>query len=249
MANLYVIGMGPGSREDMTLRALDALKKSDLIIGYTAYIELLKKSLADDDIIMSKEYYSTGMTRETDRCRYALEKADSGVVTSLICSGDSGIYGMASPVLELAGDYPSARVEIIPGVTAASSGSALTGAPLSHDFAVISLSDRLTPWELIEKRIRLLAAADMPIAVYNPRSKGRPDYLAKMADILMEEGLPMDRPCALAIHVGREGQRSVITSLGELKAADVDMQTVVFIGSSATYVSTDKLITPRGYIK
>lgn len=244
---LYVVGIGPGRKEDMTIRAVEALKKSQLIIGYTTYVKLIREEFSSDPEIAGSQFSSTGMTEEIKRCRQALEMADQGMVTSLVCSGDAGIYGMASPALELKKDFPDVRVDIIPGVTAASSGAALCGAPLGHDFAVISLSDRLTGWDLIEKRLRAAAWSDMAIALYNPASHGRPDTLKKAAWILMDEGLPEDRICALARHIGREGEHAVLTSLGMLGQENCDMQTTVFIGSSSTYEEAGKMITPRGY--
>lgn len=249
MKILYVVGIGPGGREDMTLRAAEALRQADLIVGYDRYVEIIRREFEDDGQIAASEFYSTGMTREIERCRYALRRADGGTSVALICSGDAGIYGMASPVLELAPEYPDVSIRIVPGVTAASSGAALAGAPLSHDFSVISLSDRLTPWELIEKRLRAAALSDMTIVLYNPSSHGRPDTLKKAAGILMDAGLPEDRVCALTRHIGREGEETVISTLGRLPCEMCDMQTTVFIGSSSAYTDKGRMITPRGYKK
>lgn len=247
MKKLYVTGIGPGCREDMTLRALKALEDSMLIVGYTGYVEILKEEFGDEAFISSKEFYTTGMTGETDRCRYALEKAHEGITTSIICSGDAGIYGMASPVLELSRDYPDVDIEIVPGITAASSGAALTGAPIGHDLAIISLSDRLTPWDVIEKRLRLAAQGAFVTVLYNPVSKGRPDGIKKAVSIFIEEGVSGDTPCALARKIGRSGENAEVTTLAKLPDADCDMYTTVFIGSDKTYEACGRMITPRGY--
>ena len=169
MNKLYVVGIGPGSAEDMTFRAAKALKNADVIVGYQVYNELVRPMFPD------KEYLQTPMRQETQRCQMAIDAAMSGKTTAVICSGDAGVYGMASLVLELSEGIEELDVEIVPGVTAALSGGALLGAPLGHDFAVISLSDALTPWETIEKRLRLSAQADLCLAIYNPASHKRKD--------------------------------------------------------------------------
>ncbi|MBR6839366.1 MAG: precorrin-3B C(17)-methyltransferase, partial [Oscillospiraceae bacterium] len=164
MAELYVIGIGPGDAANLTGAARAALEKADLICGYTLYAELLRP------LYPEKEYYTTGMTGEIERCRTCLERAAAGKTVALVCSGDAGVYGMASPLLELAPEYPGVHVEVIPGVTAALSGAALLGAPLGHDFCMLSLSDRLTDWSIIEKRLRMAARGDFAICLYNPAS-------------------------------------------------------------------------------
>ena len=166
---VYVVGLGPGEPFYMTQQAANTLESVDAICGYKVYLDLIR------DEFPCEEYYSTGMTQEIDRCRWALEKASTGKRVALVCSGDAGVYGMASPLLELAPGYPDVAVEIVPGLTAALSGGAVLGAPLAHDFCVISLSDRLTPWEVIEKRLACAAIGDFCVALYNPSSKGRPD--------------------------------------------------------------------------
>ena len=181
MSKLYVVGIGPGKHECMTLEASRALEESDVIVGYQAYIDLVKNEYPD------KEFFSTPMKKEIDRCIEALNLTKAGKNVSMICSGDSGIYGMASPILQLSKDYPDVDIEILPGVSAALSGASVLGAPLAHDFCVISLSDLLTSWEVIEKRLRGAALGDFCVAIYNPSSHKRADYLAKACDILLEE--------------------------------------------------------------
>lgn len=236
---LYVVGFGGGSYSGMTIEAETALRKSEIIVGYTVYTELIEK------IFPEKEYISTGMTRESDRVRIALSKAvDKNV--SIVCSGDSGVYGMAGLVLEMSGDFPEVDIEIIAGVTAGLSGGAVLGAPLTHDFAVISLSDLLTPMEKIIKRIRCASEADFTIVLYNPSSKKRHDYLKKVCGIMLEYKSP-DTVCGYVRNIAREGQESHILTLRELSETSVDMFTTVFIGNSETKIINGKMVTPRGY--
>jgi precorrin-3B C17-methyltransferase len=237
---LTVVGIGPGDRENMTLAADEALKACDLIAGYTLYVDLVRPLYPD------KEYYSTPMTGEAERCRAALKAASEGRDVCLVCSGDSGIYGMAGLVYELRGEAEEPEIRVIPGITSACAGAALLGAPLTHDFAVISLSDRLTPWELIEKRLVKAAEADLTIALYNPASKGRPDHLRRACDILMRV-LPKERLCAVARNIGRDGESVETMSLGELAGYPADMFCTVFIGNAAARLIGGKMITPRGY--
>lgn len=237
---LYIVGFGAGSHGGMTFDAEAGILKSKLIIGYTAYTELLKK------MYPNKEFYSTGMKHERERVKYALEQASSGSIVSLVCSGDSGVYGMASLALSLAENYPETDIEIIPGVTAALSGGALLGAPLTHDFVVISLSDLLTPMEKIEKRLECAAIGDFSVVIYNPSSKKRADYLSKACDILMKYKSP-ETVCGFVRNIGRDGQESCILTLKELKDTKVDMFTTVFVGNSETRCINGKMVTPRGY--
>lgn len=239
--HLFVVGIGPGNREGMTGQAEEALKQSDTIVGYTVYNELVKPWFPD------KRYLTTPMTGEEARCRVALEEAAAGHTVSLICSGDPGVYGMAGLVLEMAeSSAADVEIEIVSGVTAALSGAALLGAPLVHDFAVISLSDRLTPWELIGKRLRGAAGADLCIVLYNPSSRGRKEHLHRAAQILMEI-LPESRICGIADRIGREGEKTRVMTLKELAEAETDMFSTVFIGNSSTKRLGDKIVTPRGY--
>lgn len=240
MGKLYVVGMGPGNEKSLSLRARDALEAAERICGYTVYVDLLKP------LFPEKQYHSTGMTGELERCRFCLERAEAGETLALVCSGDAGVYGMAGPVLELKPAYPGAEVEIIPGITAALSGAALLGAPLGNDFCVISLSDRLTPWAQIEKRLRKAAEGEFVLCLYNPASRHRRDHLRRACDVLLEI-LDPDTVCGLARQVGREGEYFEITSLKTLRDADADMFTTVFIGSARTVELAGSMVTPRGY--
>ncbi len=237
---LYVVGIGPGDYDDMTERAIKSLNESDIIAGYTVYCDLVKPYFPE------KEYISTPMMGEEKRVKLALKEAAKGRIVSLICSGDSGVYGMASLALKMALDYKNVSVRIIPGVTAALSGAALLGAPLIHDFCLISLSDRLTNAEMIEKRLRCAAKADFVIVLYNPESKSRKGYLSRACDILMEVIEP-GRICGIAKQIGREGQIREIMTISELKNAEADMFSTVFIGNSSTKCIEDMMITARGY--
>ena len=240
MAKLYIVGIGPGNYENMTVRADRALRECDVIVGYSVYVDLVKERYP------GKEYRTTVMTQEAERCRLALALAREGKTVSMVCSGDSGIYGMAALVYELRGESAEPELEVIPGLTAACSGGSLLGAPLTHDFAVVSLSDRLTPWEKIAARLRGAAMADLSIVLYNPASRGRPEHLRRAADILLET-LPADRPCGIARMIGREGESGRVLTLAELREAEVDMFCTVFIGNASARIMGDKLITPRGY--
>lgn len=240
MAKLYVVGLGPGDYDNMTVRADRALRECDCIVGYHVYVDLVKDRYPD------KKTLTTPMTKEADRCRMALEAARGGDNVAMVCSGDSGIYGMAALIYELRGEDKEPEIDVIPGLTAACSGAALLGAPLTHDFAVISLSDRLTPWETIEKRLEAAAKADLSVVLYNPASHGRPDHLRRACEILLRT-LPEDRPCGVARNIGREGQGRELLTLGQLRDAKVDMFCTVFIGNSATRFIGGEMVTPRGY--
>ena len=238
---VFVVGLGPGGPQFLTAQAQSALQQAEVLCGYTVYLDLIRPYFPD------KTFYSTGMTKEIDRCRWALETARSGKTVALVCSGDAGVYGMASPLLELAEQFPAVTVEIVPGLTAALSGGAVLGAPLAHDFCVISLSDRLTPWVVIEKRLAAAAMGDFCVALYNPSSKGRPDYLEKAVRILLENGKSPETVCGLVRNIGREGQSHVILPLAQLKHTPVDMFTTVFIGNAQTRELQGRMVTPRGY--
>lgn len=240
MGKLIVVGIGPGDWEDMTVRADRALRSCDVIVGYHVYVDLVRDRYPD------KEFLTTGMTRETDRCRMALEAAREGKTVAMVCSGDSGIYGMAGLIYELREEAAEPEVEVIPGLTAACSGGALLGAPLTHDFAVISLSDRLTPWETIERRLSAAASADLSIVLYNPASHGRPDHLRRACDILLET-LPPQRLCGVARNIRRSGESAQVMPLGKLRDFPADMFCTVFIGNSQTRTIGELLVTPRGY--
>lgn len=240
MSKLIVVGIGPGDYENMTVRADRALQNCDCVVGYTVYVDLVRDRYPD------KEFFETPMTRETERCQIAIDEARKGKTVAMVCSGDSGIYGMAALIYELRGESKEPEVEVIPGLTAACSGGALLGAPLTHDFAVISLSDRLTGWEKIAKRLDHAAQADLGIVLYNPRSKGRPDNLRMACDILLKY-LPANRPCGVAHYIGREGENRTFMTLGELRTAELDMFSTVFIGNAQTRMIGGEMVTPRGY--
>lgn len=238
---IYIVGMGPGAKEYMTGEAIDAIEKSDVVVGYTTYVELARVAFPE------KEYRSTGMTKEIERCRLCFELAREEKRVALICSGDAGVYGMASPVFELSSEYSDVELCVVPGVTAANSGSAVLGAPLAHDYCVVSLSDLLTPWEKIEKRLKAAIEADFAMALYNPSSHKRADYLARACDIMLAAGASPDRACGYVENIGRPGVASRVCSLKELRDASVNMFTTVFVGNSQTYILGDKLVTKRGY--
>ncbi|GAB2045080.1 precorrin-3B C(17)-methyltransferase [Agathobaculum sp. TL06] len=237
---LYCIGIGPGGAEQMTLRAVRALEKCDCVAGYGLYLDLIA------ELIEGKERIQTGMTKEVDRCTAARDAARAGRTVAVVSSGDAGVYGMAGLLLEVCGDDPAIEVEVIPGVTAACAGGAALGAPLTGDFACVSLSDLLTPWEVIEKRLRGAAAGDFCIALYNPGSKTRAGHLRRACDILLET-LPPETVCGLARSVGRAGESHTLTTLGVLRDTAADMLTTVFIGNSRTRVVNGRMVTPRGY--
>lgn len=239
--SLWIVGIGPGKPEGMTAKALEALTKCEVIAGYTVYVELLRERFPD------KEYYSTPMKQEIARCRQALEEALRGRETALVCSGDAGIYGMAGLVFELAQEMETAPdIRIIPGVTAASSAAALLGAPLGHDFAVISLSDLLTDRETIKRRLEAAAMSDMGICLYNPSSKKRADYLQKACDLILRYRSP-ETICGYARNIGRDGEEARVLTLKELRETQTDMFTTVCIGSSQTRQILGRMVTPRGY--
>ena len=238
---VYVVGLGPGDPQFLTAQAQSALEEAEVLCGYPVYLDLVRPYYPE------KEYYATGMTKELDRCRWALETAHRGRTVALVCSGDAGVYGMASPLLELAEGCPDVTVEVVPGLPAALSGGAVLGAPLAHDFCVLSLSDRLTPWEVIEKRLAAAAMGDFCMAVYNPSSKGRPDYLARAVRILLQNGKAPDTVCGLVRNIGREGQSAQVLTLAQLEQTPVDMFTTVYIGNRNTRVLQGRMVTPRGY--
>ena len=239
MNKLFLVGIGPGSADGMTQAAKAALEQSEVLCGYTVYLDLVRQQYPD------KETYTTPMTRELERCRWAIDRAAEGKTVAMLCSGDAGVYGMAGPVLELA-EGKDIEIEVVPGVTAALSGAAVLGAPLMHDFCVISLSDLLTPWAVIERGLRCAAAGDFSIALYNPRSKKRPDHLRRACEILLEEKSP-DTVCGWVKNIGRPGQCHGLATLKDLGSLELDMFTTVFIGASSTKNVNGRMVTPRGY--
>lgn len=241
MNKLYVVGLGPGGADGMTLRAKAAIEASEVIVGYTVYIDLIRADFP------GREFLSTPMRKEVDRVRLALETAATGKTVALVCSGDAGVYGMSGLAEELLPQYPGVSLETVPGVSAVLSGAAILGAPLMHDFAVISLSDLLTPWEKIEKRLLSAAEADFVICLYNPSSRKRSDYLARACDLVLRFASP-ETVCGIARNIGREGEQTRVLTLGELRDTEVDMFSTVFIGNSQTKMLNGKMITPRGYL-
>ena len=240
MSKIYVVGIGPGAYDQMTGRAIRALNESDVIIGYTVYVDLVKEYFA------GKEFMTTPMKKEVDRCVLAFEEAKKGKTVSMICSGDAGVYGMAGLMYEVGENYPDVELNIIPGVTAATGGAAVLGAPLIHDFCLISLSDLLTPWEKIEARLLAAAQADFVVCLYNPSSRKRKDYLQKACDLMMKYKSE-DTVCGIVGNIGRDGEEMKVMTLKELRETKVDMFTTVFIGNSQTKEIGGRMVTPRGY--
>lgn len=239
-SHIYIVGLGPGALDGMTGRARAVLDACDCLIGYTTYIDFIK------EYYPHKELISTGMTKEVDRCRLVLDKALEGNTVALVSSGDAGVYGMAGIMHEIAASHPEIPVDVIPGVTAACSGAAVLGAPLVSDFCVISLSDLLTPKDVIIKRLEAAGMGDFVVCLYNPSSKKRADYLEKACTILAKYRRP-DTPCGLVHSIGRDGEASRVLPLSELTHTAVDMFTTVFIGNSQTKIVGGRLVTPRGY--
>lgn len=237
---IYVVGIGAGNADGMTYEARKVLENADVIVGYTVYADLVKKMLPD------KEYFTSAMKQERERCEKAVEMAAQGRKVAVICSGDAGVYGMASLVHEVAAKYEDIEVCVAAGVSAMLSGGALVGAPLGHDFAVISLSDLLTPWKTIEKRLECAAIGDFAVCLYNPSSKKRHDYLQKACDIMLRHR-DTKTVCAIARNIGRDGDEYAVMTLGELRDYNADMFTTVFIGNSQTREIKGKMVTPRGY--
>ena len=240
---IRVVGIGPGHEEEMTPKAAAAIDEAEIIVGYNTYIALIR------DRIAGKPVVGNGMRQEVERCQKAVDLAAEGRSVAVISPGDPGVYGMAGLVLELVQKLPEDKrpaCEIIPGLTAANTSAAALGAPLMHDYAVISLSDLMTPWEQIKKRARLAAEGDFVIAIYNPKSRGRADYLNQIRDIVLEFRSP-ETPVGIVRKAGRPGMNWTVSTLEKLPEEDVDMQSTVIIGNSNTYVSGGFMITPRGY--
>lgn len=239
MNKLYVVGIGPGAAEEMTVRAMRTLEACDVIVGYGVYVDLIRPLLPE------KEYVQTAMRKEVGRCRTAIEYAMRGKSVAVISSGDAGVYGMAGLIFELAQGC-DVEVEVVPGVTAALSGGAALGAPLTHDFAVISLSDLLTPWDTIERRLECAARAELCVVLYNPASHRRANHLKRACEIMMRHA-PAETVCGVARNIGREGARTQLMTLRELADFPADMFTTAFVGNQRTRVIDGKMVTPRGY--
>ena len=229
---IYVIGIGPGSRNLMTEEAIKAIEDSEVIVGYKTYINLITEFIGDKEVVQN------GMRKEIERCKQAIEIAKTGKTVAVISSGDAGIYGMAGLILELlTKEEADVKVKVVPGVTASIGAAAVLGAPIMHDFCHISLSDLMTPWEVIEKRLRLAAEADFVICLYNPRSKGRSEHLAKSFEI-MGEFKDKSTPVGIVKDVAREDEEKIICTF---ETMDFEK------GNKATYIHDDLMITPRGY--
>ncbi|MBN3526443.1 precorrin-3B C(17)-methyltransferase [Paenibacillus apiarius] len=238
---IYVVGIGPGERDMMTGEALAAIQKADVIVGYITYIRLI------EELIQDKEVVKTGMRKEIDRCQEAVDIAKTGKTVAVVSSGDAGIYGMAGLILEILDkEKESIEVEIVAGVTASIGAAARLGAPLMHDFCHISLSDLMTPWEVIEKRVKLAAEADFVVCFYNPRSKGRSNHLQHALELMMAYKSP-STPVGIVKDVGRKEERKILTTMADIDYEEVDMTTMVIVGNKETYVSSGRMITPRGY--
>lgn len=235
---LYVIGIGPGGLEHMTIKARQAIEESDIIVGYTKYIDFIRP------LIEGQKIFSTGMTGEEERCREAL-KLCIGKTVSVISTGDAGIYGMAGLILELNED-DNIEIEVIPGVTAATAAASIVGAPLMHDNCIISLSDLMTPYDLIKKRVKLAAEGDFVISLYNPKSRGRASYLIENINVI-KEYRNGNTPVAVVKNALREGEKVSLFTLDTFNDEEVDMLSIVIIGNSQSYIKDDKFITPRGY--
>ena len=242
LRKVVCVGIGPGGGDDMTLKAHKTLLDAEVIVGYTTYVDLVRDSYPQ------AEFVTTGMRAEVARCHEALRLASVGKRVAVVCSGDPGVYGMAGLLMELVGEYPGVSVEVVPGVSAANGGAGLLGAPLMNDWCCISLSDLMTPWEEIEGRLRAAGRTGFCVCLYNPGSQGRGDCLARACDVLLEH-LGEDTVCGIARNVGRLGETSEVLTLGELRGAEVDMRTCVFVGNAQTKVVAGRMVTPRGYDK
>ncbi|WP_267927596.1 precorrin-3B C(17)-methyltransferase [Desulfolithobacter dissulfuricans] len=239
---LSVVGTGPGARDLVTPRARKVLEEADVIVGYRTYLDLVRDFFRADQEIVSSQ-----MMQEIDRCRRALEIGDSGRRVALVCGGDPGIYAMAGLVFELAREMKSrCRIDIIPGIAALNSCAAILGAPLMHDFAAISLSDLMTPWEVIERRLEAAAAADFVVVLYNPKSKKRTTQIVRAREILLGHRSP-ETPVGIVTGATREHETVQLTTLAGMLDCDITMQSTVIIGNSTTYTWQEKMITPRGY--
>lgn len=240
---LFIVGIGPGSPEEMTPRAREALEKAEVVVGYKRYLELL------GPLVKGKATFSTGMRQEKERAERAIKEAMSGKVVAAVSSGDAGIYGIAGLVLELLslqGSSANLEVEVIPGISAFLAASARLGAPLMNDFALISLSDLLTPWQVIEKRLSMAAQADFVIVLYNPKSHKRSEQIKRAVEVIAASRPPFT-PVGIAYNLSRQGERLIITSLGQTLEHPIDMNTILIVGNSTTFRFRDFLITPRGY--
>jgi precorrin-3B C17-methyltransferase len=240
---IYAVGLGPGNRLGMTLKAQEVLLNCEAVVGYKVYVEQVSSMVSD------KLVYENGMGQEIIRCEKAIEWALESKTVAMVCSGDAGLYGMAGLLYELLYQknlLPQITLEIIPGVTSAISCAALLGAPIVEDFCTISLSDYMTPYDQIEKRLTYAAKGDFTLAIYNPRSRKRPEYLQKAVHILLEEKSG-DTPVGIVKQAYRQGQTIIRTTLNKVPYEEVDMFTTVVIGNSRTRWLGDYMVTSRGY--
>jgi precorrin-3B C17-methyltransferase len=239
---ISVVGIGPGALEHITPKAKQEIERADVIVGYATYVKLIQSIIKPD-----AEVISGRMGREVERARIAVMEALENKHVVVISSGDPGVYGMAGVVLEVAAlENTDIPIEIVPGVTAATAAASKLGAPIVGDFAVISLSDLLTPWSKIEKRLEAAAEADFVIILYNPQSQGRKEPLAKAHKILLRHRSP-ETPVGIVRLAGRDGEETAITTLKEMIDAEIDMVTTVIVGNSTTRIANKRLVTPRGY--
>ncbi|HIJ89926.1 MAG TPA: precorrin-3B C(17)-methyltransferase [Deltaproteobacteria bacterium] len=238
---LYVVGTGPGSAKHMTPAAGEALGAAEVIVGYQTYLDLIPEFLVGKEVIASQ------MMKEVDRCRKALDLAAEGKKVALVSGGDPGIYAMAGLVFEMAREQGSSvDIEVIAGIAAINACAARLGAPLMHDFAAVSLSDLLTPWEKIEKRLEAAASADFVLAIYNPKSKKRAEHIVRAREILLAHRAP-ETPVGIVTAATRENERIVLTTLGKMLESEIDMQTTIIVGNSMTFAWQGFMVTPRGY--
>ena len=239
---LYIVGIGPGDESLMTQEAINTIREADAIVGYKTYTNLIKHMIED------KELVRTGMRKEMERCQAAIELAQAGKKVALVCSGDPGVYALAGLVLEIiAKSQLTLPIKIISGVTASLAAASSLGAPLMHDFCHISLSDLLTPWPVIEKRVKMAAAADFVICFYNPRSKGRPNHLARVFELMRPFKNDLT-PVGIVKNAGRTDKfQQWLTTFGAIDFECVDMKSIVIVGNQSTYRYQDLMITPRGY--
>ncbi len=236
-----MVGIGPGNMENMSIRAVEVIKSSDCVIGYKTYINLIK------ELVEGKEVITSGMRSEIERASLAIEKAEAGKVVSVISSGDPGVFGMAGLVLEVAKNCEQrVPVEVVPGIPSENAAAALLGAPLMHDHVTISLSDLLTPWEVIEKRVTLAADGDFVVVLYNPKSSERKWQIEKTIEILLSKK-PADTPVGIVKSAMRKKQNITITNLGEALEHPIDMTTILIVGNSTTFVYDNYMVTKRGY--
>lgn len=236
---IYVVGIGPGDKENMSFKAYEVMKNSDILIGHKTYISLVENLFPDKKMIKS------AMKKEVERSKETLKLAEEGNIVSLISSGDAGVYGMAGIMLEVAGDT-DIEVKVIPGITSSNMSASVVGAPLMHDYVTISLSNLLTDWELIKKRIDLVSQGDFIITLYNPKSNGRPELINEARDIMLKYK-NKNTPVAIVRNAGREKEEYDLTDLGHMLEYEINMFTTVIIGNSKTFIKNGKMITPRGY--